>query len=424
VKVGQALRILPALEAVFPLRSLLLASAHSAPQDAWGSGGPYLTIGKHDVDSAELRSQFGISFRALTTHLSALYNAFADALDLLDREEHPAAVERILDAGRQEERVGRIDQAQAWYRAALQIAEPLQDHRPEIDALLTLGELSSRVGLYRQSARVHQRALALAEAAFYSRAAALASAGLGTVATAAGDWRGAQAWYERALVLAEAEGDASRTAAIHHAIGGCFRRKGDFAKATAELGLAREAFETLGQARELAEVLQTEALLLADRGALRRAAGTFREALAWDRAGPADPALEVDIRIHIARLRIDEDHLLQAEDELRHSERIAIQHTLIGHLVEIYAAMGTVRGLQEDDSGFVFFEQAIQLLPMVGRSPVLEARLYHDYGAFMKRVGRTAEAHAHFDRARELFDSVGAKSDLRKVEADLVQMPA
>ncbi len=424
MKVGHALRILPALEAVFPLRSLLLASAHTAPQDAWGSGGPYLTIGKHDVDSAELRRQFALSFRALTTHLSDLYDAFADAIDFIDSGEPSAAVGRILDAGRREERVGRFDQAQAWYRAALQIAEPLQDHRPEIDALLTLGDLSARIGLYRQSARVHQRALALAEAAFYPSAAASASAGLGTVATAAGDWRGAQAWYERALVLAEAEGDASRSAGIHHIFGEFFRRKGDIAQATAELSQAREAFEALGQARELARVLLTEALLFADRGALRRAAGTFREALAWLRAGPADPALEVSIRLHLARLRIEEDHLLQAEDELRHGERLAIDHTLIGQLVEVYSAMGTVRGLQEDDSGFVFFEQAIQLLPMIGRSPVLEARLYHDYGGFMKRIGRTAEAHAHFDRARELFDSVGAQSDLHKVEADLVQMPA
>ncbi|MGH7688766.1 MAG: tetratricopeptide repeat protein, partial [Gemmatimonadaceae bacterium] len=212
MKVGHALRILPSLEAVFPLRSLLLASAHAAPQDAWGSGGPYLTVGKHEVDSAELRRQFGLSFRTLTSHLNDLYNAFADAVDLIDSGEASAAVERILDAGRREEGVGRFDQAQAWYRAALQIAEPLQDHRPEINALLTLGDLSTRVGLYRQSARVHQRALALSEAAFYPRAAASASAGLGTVATAAGDWRGAQAWFERALALAEAEGDASRIA--------------------------------------------------------------------------------------------------------------------------------------------------------------------------------------------------------------------
>ncbi len=424
MKVGHALRILPSLEAVFPLRSLLLASAHSAPQDAWGSGGPYLTIGKHDVDSTELRRQFAVSFRALTTHLSDLYNAFADAVDLIDSGEPSAAVERILDAGRREEGVGRIDQAQAWYRAALQIAEPLQDHRPEINALLTLGDLSARVGLYRQSGRVHQRALALAEAAFYPSAAASASAGLGTVATAAGDWRGAQAWFERALGLAEAEGDASRTAHIHHAFGEFFRRKGDIARATTELSLARETFETLGQARDLARVLLTEALLFSDHGNLRRAAGTFREALAWLRAGTADPALEVDIRLHLARLRMEEDHLLQAEDELRHSEGLAVQHTLIGHLVGVYGAMGTVRGLQDDDSGFVFFEQAIQLLPMVGRSPVLEARLYHDYGTFMKRVGRPAEAHAHFDHARELFESVGAQSDLHKVEADLVQMPA
>ncbi|MGH7667883.1 MAG: hypothetical protein ACRENQ_00190, partial [Gemmatimonadaceae bacterium] len=90
----------------------------------------------------------------------------------------------------------------------------------------------------------------------------------------------------------------------------------------------------------------------------------------------------------------------------------------------VYGAMGMVRGLQEDDSGFVFFEQAIQLLPMIGRSPVVEARLYRDYGTFMKRIGRPAEAQAHFDRARELFDSVGAQSDVHKVEADLVQMPA
>ncbi|HEU4989202.1 MAG TPA: hypothetical protein VFT41_05425, partial [Gemmatimonadaceae bacterium] len=167
-----------------------------------------------------------------------------------------------------------------------------------------------------------------------------------------------------------------------------------------------------------------EARLLADRGARRKAAGLYREALAWLRAGPDDPALDASVRLQMARLFIDDGRHVEAEDELRHAERLAITHNLVHHLVQVYAAMGSVRGQQLDDAGFVFFEQAIQLVPMVGRSPILEAELYYEYGAFMTRVGRPAEARAHLDRARELFESVGASSALRRVETALIQVPA
>ncbi|HEU4988954.1 MAG TPA: tetratricopeptide repeat protein, partial [Gemmatimonadaceae bacterium] len=206
MKVGHALRLLPSLEAVFPLRSLLLASAEPDTRDVWGGSSSYRTVGLHEVDSGELRRQFAAGFRTVTAHLDALYTAFADAMDAEDRDDHAGAVRRLLDAGRSEERLGRFDQANAWFRAALQLAEPLQDQHPEIDALLAIGELTERVGLYQQAARVYQRALALADAAFQAPAASDACAGLGAVATAAGDWRGAQAWYERAMGLAEGSG--------------------------------------------------------------------------------------------------------------------------------------------------------------------------------------------------------------------------
>src|SRR5207244_5117470 len=88
---------------------------------------------------------------------------------------------------------------------------------------------------------------------------------------------------------------------------------------------------------------------------------TYREALAWAQRAPRDAALEVSIRLNLAELQLETGRFLEAEAELRRAEQVAIAENLTSPLVQIYTLMGRLRGQQLDDTGFVFFEQAIDV---------------------------------------------------------------
>ncbi|HEU5465724.1 MAG TPA: hypothetical protein VFU75_02480, partial [Gemmatimonadales bacterium] len=49
LRVERALRLLPDLEALTPLRALLVATSRADAGAQWASSGPYLTLGKRAV---------------------------------------------------------------------------------------------------------------------------------------------------------------------------------------------------------------------------------------------------------------------------------------------------------------------------------------------------------------------------------------
>jgi tetratricopeptide (TPR) repeat protein len=86
--------------------------------------------------------------------------------------------------------------------------------------------------------------------------------------------------------------------------------------------------------------------------------------------------------------------------------------------------MGRLRGAQDDETGFVFFEQAIELSKLLEPSPAAEAQVYLEYGRFRERLGQREEARAYLERAREIFDSLGEAVARERVEAELRRMSA
>jgi len=426
VKVEQALRLLPDLEALMPLRGLLLASARPDQRLQWGSGGPYLTVGKHAVEPGELTRGVAAVLSLVTEHIGALYRAYVAALEAQERGESGGAVAALLGAGRLEERVGRLEQASAWYEVALALAEGLQDRRPEIETLLALAGVGLAHGWYAEAARHYQRALVLAEAEFDQAGAIDACVGLGCVAFERAEWGGARAWYSRAGRLVETSGDQLRMGRIEHQLGRLARRQGDLAAAGEHLRRARECFEVLAMVREMALVLDAQGQLDAALGRHGPAAAAYREAVAWLRREGRDVELDVTIRLHLAELLLETGRALEAEEEMRRAEQLAIGSNLAHRLVQIYAQLGTLRGRQGDETGFVFFEQAIELCRALGRPPAEEARVYHAYGLFRSRFGGAArdEARAYLERAREIFQSLGVEAEVERVRAELQELSA
>jgi len=421
VRVEQALRLLPNLEALMPLRGLLLSSARPDERVQWGSGGPYLTVGKRDVEPGELARSMGAVLTVVAEHIAALYGAYVEALERQERNDASGAVAALLGAGRLEEKAGRLSQAHAWYEVALALAETLQDRRPEVETLLAIGHVCLALGNYSEGARHYQRALVLSEAEFNQSGAVDASVGLGAAAFERGEWSGARAWYSRALRLTESGNDRLRLGVIEHRLGLLDRQQGDLAAAGDHLRRARECFEGLNgeAALQMARVLDAQGELDAALGRPGPAAGAFREALAWVRRDQHDPGLDVTIRLHLAELLLDTGRWLEAEEEMRRAEQLAITSNQTRGLVRIYTLLGTLRGRQDDETGFVFFEQAIALCRAL-EGPLLEdARVYHAYGLFRQVCGGPDEARAYLERARGIFRSLGMDAEVERVEAAL-----
>src|SRR3989441_12500752 len=133
----------------------------------------------------------------------------------------------------------------------------------------------------------------------------------------------------------------------------------------------------------------------------------YREALAWAQRAPRDAGLEVAIRVSLAELPLEAGRFLDGEEEMRRAEQVAIAGNLTGRLVQIYTVMGRLRGRQLDETGFVFFEQAIELSRMLERSPAAVAQVYLEYGLFRERLGQRGQGRAYLERARGGFGAGG-----------------
>ena len=424
VRVQRALGLLPELEAVAPLRALLVSISRPDERSLWSSSGPYLTLGKRGIQPDELRRRMPHAFHQVTGHLQALYTAYVEALDAQQRSDANGVVTALLLAGTLEEGVGRLTQAQAWYQVALRVAEGLPDRRPEVQSLDALGRLALALGGHAEGARHFQRALALAEAEFDQAGAIAACQGLGDAALGQGQWSGALAWYSRGLRLAQASQDRRAVGRLERHLGVLARRQGDLAAAGDHLRRARESAEAVGAADEMARVLDTQGQLEAQQGRHGAAATAYREALAWAQRPPRDPALELVIRLNLAELQLETGRFLEVDEELRRAEQVAIAGNLTRPLVQVYTLMGRLRGQQEDETGFVFFEQAIELCKTVERAAATEGLVYLEYGLFRDRLGQRDEARAYLERAREIFDSVGEALERDRVDAELRKLSA
>lgn len=391
----------------------------------WASSGAYLTVGKRVIQTGELRQQIGAALEQSARDRADSYYAYADALDCLQEEDRAGAVAHLLRAGRISESAWLLEQARAWYAVSLEVAGPGQDRQPEVEALLALGRINMRLGRLQEAGQLFQRGLMLAESESDNASAADACMGLGNIALEqAQGAAGARAWYSRGLAFARAAGSERRVGELYLDMGEASRRSGEWAVASDSVREAHEVFRDIDDPGGLARVLSLQAVLSAGIGETGDAIAVYREALARVAQGEPDAPLEVSIRINYAKVLLESGSYLETEEELRRAEQLAIANNLIHELVQIYSLLGSAHGRQGDEVGFVFFEQAIELMTMLDHSPLEEAQVCFEYGVFENRVLRPDESRAYLERARNIFESIGASGGLERVEAELQRVSA
>lgn len=419
LRVEQALRLLPDVEDLAPLRGFVMSRASSRGTDAWPGAEPNRTIGKRTLDSDALRNEVPYVLSRVTRRVAVLYDAAVEALESEQKGDMSQAVRALVRAGEHEERGVRHSQAYAWYRQALGIAEQLRDRQPEMEALCHLGRLEAARGYLDEGARAFQRSLALAEAESDRERAAAACQGLGNVVLAQAEWTGAEAWFNRGLLFAAA--NPGIAGGLYLGLGETALRRGQPLVAATHLARALECFEAVADEAGIIRALLARGRMEAKQGAYTRALASYREAL---RRQPGDPLLELSVRLRLAELYLDLGRTREVEDEARRAEDIAITHDFPSTLALVYMIMGKLRGRQGDETGFVFFEQAIELCRTGDPARRLEADVYSEYARFRVAMGDRNEARAYLERARELVEPFGDQVARQRIDEDIRQLMA
>lgn len=420
LRVEQALRLLPDVEDLAPLRGFVVSLSSSRSPEAWAAAEPNRTIGKRTLDPTALRARVPQVLNRVTGRVAVLYDAAVDALESEQSGDYSQAVRALVRAGEYEEQGVRFSQAHAWYRQALGIAEQLRDRQPEMEALCHLGRLEASRGYLDEGARAFQRSLALAEAESDNEHAAGACKGLGDVLFAQSQWAGAEAWFTRGLQYAKS--NRSLAGSLTLGLGQAAQRRGEVDVAVERMGRALESFEAVGDTGGIIRTLLARGLMDAAQGKASQALATYREALSRLPVADPDPVLELSVRLRLAELYIDLGRLPDAEDETRRAEDLAIMHHQPRWLARVYVIMGKLRGRQGDENGFVFFEQAIELCRSGEPARRLEADVYREYAGFRTTMGDRHEARAYLERARELVEPFGDDVALERIDQELRQL--
>jgi tetratricopeptide (TPR) repeat protein len=231
----------------------------------------------------------------------------------------------------------------------------------------------------------------LAEAEMDARGAAIACRGPGDLAQAQGEWQGAASWYTRGLQYTESE--PTLRAALRLGLGEGARAWGHLDNAAECFRHAGDLFATLVDNDGSAWVLNAWGLLESLRVRHVDALARYSEALARLRGGGRAPALQTEVRLNLCDLYLERGRFPNAEDEIRRAEELAIEENLTRQLARLYVIMGQVRGRQGDDTGFVFFEKAVELC----RGQVQWPRL---------------------ERAHEVYEAIGDGAEVARIQAN------
>ena len=415
MRVERVLRLLPDVDALAPLRAFLMASSRRN-----STGGPHQTVGKRYLSVEDLPGLVPRALRRVTEHLTLLYDAAIEALEAEQRGDAAGCVQAFIRAGDLEARVGRDNAARLWYAHALDIAEGGHDRRPEIEVLQRLGALDAALGDFDRAARVQQRSFVLAESEGVAESAATAAIALGEAALRRENVRGASSWFARAREQAGEDPSLLGRLALGKAALAMATEEHDGAETLLEQ--AATHFAAAGPDAGRIDLLAARGRLAARRGNHAEALAHFREALVRLPVLERDPHTDLAIRLEISQLFLETDRLPDAEDEIRRMEELAIGHNISRELARAYILLGEVRARQRDETGFVFFEKAIELSRQGDPALRLEAEAYLAYSHFRSTFGEMEEARACLERAREILDMVRDPQLEHAVETSLARL--
>jgi tetratricopeptide (TPR) repeat protein len=406
--------VLPPLDDIRPVLDHLIARSVPDPERAWTGAGELGTLGGRLVSSEDLTSAVDELADAVRDRMSKLYVAAAEGIRCLGEGDGAGASEAFLRAAELEERLDHPDRAEAWAAAAHRAASEERDRRPVSLALRRWARAASAQGKLVEALDRYEQAHEIARDSSDFQGAAEAAIGAGNVLEQQGAWGDAESWYRRALAGLEADGrEGPETWQAHLNIHIVLRSAGSLDESLAWLQTASDSAEKLGD--------ETAAQFLENAwGQFRMASAEFSEAEPHFRAGLAaatDARAHVTIRLNLSEALLAQDRTLEATEEAREAERVAIASGIVPKLPEVYRILGRIVAAEDNPDAFVFFERALEIVREWSLPALEEALTLQAYAESEARRGEEDSARELHKRMTERYKALGM-NNLRHSWAD------
>ncbi|BCJ47272.1 XRE family transcriptional regulator [Actinoplanes ianthinogenes] len=301
-----------------------------------------------------------------------------------------------LDAG------GPVAEAVTVTAAAVSAASATGDRAAQARSLSQLGRLHRRQGRLHEAAATYRRALDLYAQLSSPAASALVVRNLGSVYWRLGDYREAASHYRQAWELYTDAGDKAGQADALVRLGLVDGRLGDQVRAAERFGSALELYAGLGDRFSEAYVLSLLARLPQHPAGLDRAAAELERSLgAVRRAG--DRTAEAYALTDLAAVQARQGRLGEAAAQLR---RALVLHQRIGDRASEAEALNDLGQVLcaagEAAEARVRHGQALELAEEIG-DRYETARAHDGLAAASRAAGDLAGARPHVEQARRIY---------------------
>ncbi|HEX6369506.1 MAG TPA: tetratricopeptide repeat protein [Longimicrobium sp.] len=415
--VERALALVPDYEDFLPLSDALIGASRVDSDKLWARSGAYATVGKRVVDPARVEEMVRVRLDRSQQRLRELFDLVLGAIREQQAGNPATAAEMLVRAGEMEETARRLDKAERIYRMALGISQDLREKEPHVLALRRLARTARTAGRLEEAWSWYEQSLQLAAGALDVEGQVIACQGLGNVCHDRGEREPARRWWEQGLQLAAGLDQPAVEWPLYINLSALSMLEGDLAESERLLDRARERMEQSGAPDARMYWLNNRGLLLLEHGDSAAAEAVFREALA-----EAEGHWELTMRVNLGEALRSQDRLLQAEDEARRAEEVAIVHRLVPDLIDVYNLLGSIARDRCDEEGFVFYEQALRVCHERALPRKTEAAILHGYGQLHLACDRPEEGRGYLEAARDVYRALGFAPELGRVEENLRKM--
>jgi tetratricopeptide (TPR) repeat protein len=410
---------LPDLPDLRLLREALVDASRVDEAQIWGGGARLSTIDKRLTALDEVAGRISAIADRVRRRTERVMVCVVAALRAVEEKDQAAASRHLVAAGEAEESYNRLDEARAYYEKALEVGRRPRDRRGEALALRRLarvararGELDRALGLYRESREV-------ADASRDMDGFVIGCLGAGHVLADLGRWDDARESYLRGVERVESE----ETAVFVHLCNGLSvveRRVGDFEASETWLARGEAVAPAAGDETAAAYLQHGRGKLYLAKGDPEAALTVFREAL----ARPLDFAARIVTLLNLGEALRMAGRLPESEAATRRAEELAIAQGDLPHLPHVYIELGELARHRGDRDGFVFFEQALDVL-RERELPSLDVALaQRSYARFEARFGEREAAIARFRIAEHIYRRIGSMREAEEVALEVEQLEA
>ena len=419
LRVDDVLSLLPDLDELRPLRDGVMATSVPDPDRRWTASGELETVGQRLVQGRRVEEELDGYVDGIADHLRRVFHGVASAIRFLEKGDRLGAAGALLDVASTEEAAGRHGRAETFAMAAYETARGAGSREVETHALRRAGRAARSLGKIDLAAERYLAAYRIARDSDDTEHTIVAAIGRGNVAVDRGQWDEARSWYETAWDALEEVG-SPRPERWHVCLDLSIatRQLGDTDASRSWLERAQAEATKVGDSDAAATIRNGWGRLYQVLGRLEEAEAVYREALAAAKGAKA----RVTIAVNLGEVLADQGRLLDAADQARSAEVVALKNRVVTKLPEVYRLLGRVAAARGLTDALVFFERALVIgadreLPDFERAQTLEA-----YGN--ADVADPAGAAARLREAGRLYDTLGidhmrdrATASLRALES-------